>query len=183
MDKINEKFKDDPQRKQQEIFKLYREHGINPFGMLKGCAWMLIQIPIFFALYKLLYSNIDLRGAEFLWVRDLTQPDRLFMLPIQLPLLGDALNLLPLLTGATQMLASKFTTTPPTDEQQAQMQRMMIYMMPFMILIFTYGFPAGLMLYWLVSNMWQVLQQYWVNKHMRPGLQPPAPPAPAKAKA
>ncbi len=168
MDKVNEKYKNDPQRKQQEIFKLYREHNINPFGMFKGCIWLFIQIPIFVALYKLLLQDIDLRGEPFLWFSDLSQPDRLFYLGVSLPLLGSYFNLLPLITAITQMLSSKFMqTSMPTDPQQAQIQKMMIYFMPFFILVLTYRFPAGLMQYWLVSNIWQVLQQLWVNKHMR----------------
>lgn len=162
--KLNEKYKDDPQKKNQEIFKLYREHGINPFGALKGCGWMLIQIPIFIALYKLLYQSIDLRGASFLWVDDLSRPDRLVVLASPLPFIGNEFNLLPLITAGTQVLTSKFTQQPATDPQQQQMQKMMIYGMPVFILFITYHFPAGLMLYWLVSNFWQVLQQTYVNK-------------------
>ncbi len=167
MDKINEKHKDDPRKKQQEVMSLYREHGVNPLGALKGCGWMLIQMPIFFALYKLLYQSIDLRGASWWFVQDLSQPDRLFMLPWNLPLVGDAFNILPLFVAATQMVTSKFTMQTPTDPQQAQMQKMMIYFMPVMILVLTYSFPSGLMLYWMVSNLWQVVQQLWVNKHIR----------------
>ena len=167
MDKINEKHKDDPRKKQQEVMSLYREHGVNPLGALKGCGWMLIQMPIFFALYKLLYQSIDLRGASWWFVQDLSQPDRLFMLPGNLPLVGDAFNILPLFVAATQMVTSKFTMQTPTDPQQAQMQKMMIYFMPVMILVLTYSFPSGLMLYWMVSNLWQVVQQLWVNKHIR----------------
>jgi YidC/Oxa1 family membrane protein insertase len=164
IEKLNEKYQNDPQRKQQELWKLYREHNINPLGMLKGCGWMMVQIPIFVALYRLLYQSIDLRGADFLWVGDLSQPDMLFALPFTLPIIGGWFNLLPLITAVSQMLTSKFMQTPATDPQQVQMQKMMTWMMPFFILIFTYSFPAGLMLYWLVSNFWQVLQQLYVNK-------------------
>ena len=89
------------------------------------------------------------------------------MLPWNLPLIGDAFNILPLFVAATQMVTSKFTMQTPTDPQQAQMQKMMIYFMPVMILVLTYSFPSGLMLYWMVSNLWQVVQQLWVNKHIR----------------
>ena len=178
IDKINEKFKNDAQRKQQEVFKLYKEHGINPLGMFKGCLWMMVQIPIFIALYRLLYQAIDLRGAEFLWVNDLSAPDRLFVFNFSLPILGNEFNLLPFITAITQMLTSKFTQQPATDPQQQQMQKMMIYFMPVFILFITYNFPSGLMLYWLVSNLWQVVQQIWVNKHIRrPQTAPAAAPA------
>ncbi|MCE5228641.1 YidC/Oxa1 family insertase periplasmic-domain containing protein [bacterium] len=182
MDKINEKYKNDPQKKQQEIMKLYKEHNMNPLGMFKGCLWMFIQIPIFFALYKLLYQDIDLRGAPFLWFSDLSQPDRLFSFGVNVPILGMWFNLLPVITAVTQMLASKFTqTTAPSDPQQAEMQKMMVWFMPIFILIITYSFPSGLMLYWLVSNIWQVLQQLWVNKHIH-GAKKPVTPAHAGAK-
>lgn len=176
MDKINEKYKNDPAKKQQEVMKLYKEHNMNPLSMFKGCIWMMIQIPIFVALYKLLYSDINLRGQAFMWFNDLSQPDQIFQFGFTVPLLGwTAFNLLPFITAATQMAASKFTqTSVATDAQQAEMQKMMIYLMPIMILVITYGFPSGLMLYWLVSNVWQVLQQLWVNKHIH-GAKKPAP--------
>lgn len=166
IDKVNEKYKNDPQRKQQEVMKIYKENGVNPLGMFKGCLWMMIQLPIFIALYKLLYQSVDLRGAPFLWVTDLSQPDRLFV--FKASILGySTFNLLPFITAATQMLSSKFSIQPSNDPQQQQMQKMMVYMMPVFILFITYGFPAGLMLYWLISNAWQIVQQIWVNKHIR----------------
>jgi YidC/Oxa1 family membrane protein insertase len=164
IEKINEKYKDDPQRKQQETWKLYRENNVNPLGMLKGCGWMMLQLPIFIGLYSLLYQVIDLRGAPFLWITDLSQGDRLFSWGVTLPLVGSDFNLLPLIVAVTQMLTSKFMQTPATDPQQVQIQKMMTYLMPVMILVFTYRFPAGLMVYWLVSNLWQVVQQVYVNK-------------------
>jgi YidC/Oxa1 family membrane protein insertase len=164
IDKLNEKYKDDPQRKQQEMFKLYREHNINPLGMLKGCGWIMVQMPIFIGLYMVLYQVIDLRGAKFLWIDDLSQADQLFAFGASLPLLGPYFNLLPIIVAVTQMLTSKFMQTPATDSQQAQMQQMMTWFMPWFILLITYRFPAGLMLYWFVSNLWQVVQQVYVNK-------------------
>jgi YidC/Oxa1 family membrane protein insertase len=167
IDKINEKYKDDPQRKQQETFKLYREHNVNPLGMLKGCGWMMVQMPIFIGLYALLYQAIDLRGAGFLWIKDLSRPDQLFAFGMTLPFLGKYFNLLPIIVTATQVMASKFMQAPATDSEQQQMQKMMTYMMPVMILAFTYRFPSGVMLYWFVSNAWQVVQQVYVNKVIR----------------
>jgi YidC/Oxa1 family membrane protein insertase len=187
MDKINEKYKADPQRKQQEIFKLYKEHGVNPFGAFKGCLWMMIQMPIFIGLYYVINNSIELRGAHFLWINDLSQPDRLFRLAGALPLIGNDINLLPLIMAATQILTAKFSMTQSpaaaADPQQAQMQKTMTYFMPVFMLFIFYTMPAGLVLYWTVSNIWQVLQQLWVNKHM-PGLRPqaqPSAPAPKKA--
>lgn len=167
LDKINEKHKDDATKRQQEVMKLYREHNVNPLGMLKGCGWMIIQLPVFFALYKLLSQSIDLRGASFLWIHDLSQPDHLFPLGFTIPLLGgNHFNLLPLLVAASQFLMSKLSMNPSamSDPNQAQMQQQMMYMMPVMMLAMTYSFPSGLALYWLISNTWQIFQQQFVNK-------------------
>jgi len=174
VEKVNEKYKNDPQRKQQELMKLYREHNINPLGMLKGCGFMLIQLPIFIGLYTLLYQVIDLRGAGFLWIDDLSAEDRLFSFGINLPFIGSWFNLLPIIVAVTQMLSAKFMQTPASDPQQVQMQKMMTWFMPLFILAITYRFPAGLMLYWLVSNLWQVVQQVYVNKVIRKPQQTPA---------
>lgn len=163
---INKKHKDDSKKRSEEMMKLYRERGVNPFGMLKGCVWMIIQLPIFFALYRLLYQSFDLRGASFLWIEDLSAPDRLFAFGFNIPLLGDHFNLLPLITAATQMAVSKFSTNPnaAADPNQAAMQKQMMYFVPVMILVMTYSFPSGLVLYWLVSNIWQAFQQLVVNR-------------------
>lgn len=170
LDKLNEKYKDNPTKRNQEMMKLYREHNVNPFGMLKGCMWMFIQLPIFFALYKLLSQDFDLRGASFLWIDDLSKADRLFHLGFSIPLMGDYFNLLPVMTAATQMLVSKLTMNPSavSDPQQAAIQKQMMYMMPVMILVMTYQFPSGLCLYWMISNVWQVVQQRFVNRKIMP---------------
>ncbi len=172
VDKINEKYKDDPTKKNQEIMKLYREHNVNPLGALKGCVWMIIQLPIWIALYRILNQSIDLRGAGFLWIDDLSQPDRLFSLGFQLPLVGEShFNLLPILYAGTQMLVSKLSMAAnPAAAAGNPMQQQMMYMMPVMILFITYSFPSGLVLYWLVSNLWQMGQQRFVNKKI---LRPP----------
>ena len=160
IDELNKKIKD-PAKRQQEMMKLYREHGINPLGFMKGCFWMMIQLPIMAALYRVLYSSIDIRGADFLWVTDLAQADKLFHIG------SFAVNLLPILVCITTFLTTKFTAQVATDPQQAQMQKTMLYVMPVMMLFFTYWLPSGLMVYWLVSNFWQVIQQLYVNKVIR----------------
>jgi YidC/Oxa1 family membrane protein insertase len=166
MDKINAKYKDNPTKKQQEIMKLYREHNINPFGMLKGCVWLFIQLPIFFALYRLLSQSFDLRGASFLWIDDLSEPDKLFAFGFTLPLLGDHFNLLPILMAATQLLVSKLSMNPNAagDPAQQAMQKQMMYMMPVLMMFMLFRFPSGLMLYWTISNVWQLFQQRFVNR-------------------
>jgi YidC/Oxa1 family membrane protein insertase len=163
IDAINDKFKDDPQKRSAEIWKTYREHGVNPLGMLKGCGWMLIQMPIFFALYRLLAGAIDLRGQGFLWIHDLTAPDALFTLPFTLPFIGHNFNILPILMGLSQVFAQRLQSTNVQDPTQKQMATLMPIMFTFML----YNFAAGLSLYWFVSNIWQIIFQVFVNKKVR----------------
>ena len=96
MNELREKYKDDPQRMNQETMKLYKEYGVNPFG---GCLPMLVQIPIFFGFYGMLDKAIELRNSSFLWVHDLSQPDTVFHLG------GIPINILPLVMAATQLVA------------------------------------------------------------------------------
>jgi len=163
IDAINEKYKDDPQKKSAETWKTYREHGVNPLGMLKGCVWMLIQMPIFFALYRLLLGAIDLRGEGFLWIADLTAPDALFMLPFHLPFLGNKFNILPVLMGVSQLFAQRLQSTNIQDPTQKQMATIM----PIMFVFILYNFAAGLSLYWFVSNLWQIVFQVFVNRKVK----------------
>ncbi|MDY0196166.1 MAG: YidC/Oxa1 family membrane protein insertase, partial [Sulfurovaceae bacterium] len=135
--------------------KLYKEHKINPLG---GCLPLLLQMPIFFALYPVLRSSIDLRQAEFFgWITDLSEPDKFWVLPI--------------LMGISMFLQQKMTQVTPSPEdlkkmdekQQAQIQsqKMMMYIMPiFMFFIFK-SLPSGLVLYWMVFNVFQIAQQLY----------------------
>ncbi len=168
LDKINEKYKDDPSKKSQEMMKLYREHNINPFGAMRGCFPMLLQMPIFFALYILLDQAVELRGQSFLWVHDLSAPDRLFALPFSIPFMGNAFNVLPILMAVTQYFTSRLMSTNISDP----MQRQMMYMMPVLFFFITYSMPSGLMLYWTVQNIWQightVLTKRYVATHDSP---------------
>jgi YidC/Oxa1 family membrane protein insertase len=153
VEQINEKYKNDAAKKSQELMKLYREHNINPLGMLRGCFPLLLQLPIFFALYILLDQAVELRGQSWFWIADLSEPDRLLPFGFSLPLLGwDALNILPLLMAATQFITSRMMAANVTDP----MQKQIMVMMPIMFVIFLYMMPAGLMLYWFIQNVWQI---------------------------
>jgi len=164
IDKINEKYKDDAAARNRALMQLWKEHGVNPFGMVRGCVPVLLQMPIFIALYGLLDQAFELRGQAFLWIHDLSLPDRLFAFPgFSLPFLGDAFNLLPLLIGATQIITTRMSMSAATDP--AQRQIMMI--MPIMFVVFLYNFPSGLMLYWVISNVWQIGQQAFTNRIIR----------------
>jgi YidC/Oxa1 family membrane protein insertase len=147
LNELKEKFKDKPQKLQQETMALYREHKINPLG---GCLPMLIQIPVFFALYNVLRSGIEMRFAPFLWIRDLSGPEALLagVLPG-----GWTLNILPLLMAGTQAWQQHLT---PTGGDPAQ-QKMMMFM-PLIMLMFLYSMPSALVLYWTANQVLMIIQ-------------------------
>ncbi len=161
MNEIREKYKNDPKRMQLEMTELYRKHKVNPVG---GCLPMLLQIPVFFALYKVLLVSIELRRAPFmLWISDLSAPDTLFgHIPAMIPLIGGfALGPLPIVMGITMVIQQKMT--PSTmDPKQAKMMMFMPVIFTFMFL----NFASGLVLYWLVNNIFGIAQQFAVNRKM-----------------
>lgn len=139
----------DPRRaqQQQEMMELYKKHGVNPLG---GCLPMLLQIPFFFAFYKVLTVAIEMRGASWLWVQDLSQPEHL------------AIRVLPLATIATQFIMQKMTPVTTADPQQ---QRIMM-LMPLMFIFIFYSVASGLVLYWLTGNVVGIVQQWFFNRSM-----------------
>ncbi|MBP1749091.1 MAG: protein translocase subunit yidC [Deltaproteobacteria bacterium] len=156
--KLQEKYKDDKARLNQELMGIYKSRGVNP---MSGCLPMLPQIPVFFALYKALSGAIELRHAPFLWwINDLSAPEDLFSFTVMgytLPI-----RLLPIIMGVTQVIQQKMTPTSADPMQQK--------MMMFMPIVFTFifwGFPSGLVLYWLVYNVASIGQQYYINKKMK----------------
>ena len=155
MQKIREKYKDDPQRMNQEIMQLYRTQKVNPFG---GCLPMVLQIPVFFALYKVLNSSIAMRHAPFVWwINDLSAPDRL-PVGFNIPYVG-GLPVLTLLMGASMFIQQKMT--PMTgDPRQAKLMLLMPVVFTFMFV----NFPSGLTLYWFVNNVLSIGQQYLLNR-------------------
>lgn len=166
MKELQERFKDDKQRQQQEIMKLYKDEKVNP---LAGCLPMLIQIPIFFALYKVLVLAIEMRHEPFvLWIRDLSAPDpahilNLFgMLPYEVPAGFLAIGPLAVLLGITMWLTFKLNPTTGMDPVQQQM----FAIMPWILMFVMAPFAAGLLLYWVTSNILTVAQQsYLYSKH------------------
>jgi YidC/Oxa1 family membrane protein insertase len=147
MQELKEKYKDNPQRMQQETMLLYRENKVNPMG---GCLPMFIQIPVFIALFSVLRSAIELRFSKFLWIKDLSEPENLFAGAI--PFIG-SLNILPILMAVTMMWQQKLTPTAAATPEQQQQQKMMQVMMPLMMLFFFYTMPSGLVLYWTTSQV------------------------------
>jgi YidC/Oxa1 family membrane protein insertase len=174
MQELRDKYKDDPTRMNQEVMKLYKQYGINPVG---GCLPMMIQIPIFFGLFTMLGQAVELRNAKFLWVKDLSQPDTLFVIPgmgwvpiLGIPGVGLAINILPILMGATQVWLMRMT--PKTGDPT---QRRMMMFMPLIFLFFCYNFAAALALYYTIQNLFSILQFYQNKKQPMPTLEKIAP--------
>ena len=148
---MQEKYKGDPQRSQAEMMKLYKENKVNPMG---GCLPIVVQMPVFFALYAVLANSIAMRGAGFmLWMNDLSVPDTIATVS------GFSLHVLPFLLFVTTILQQKLT--PMSADPR---QKMMGYMMPAVMLFIFYSFPAGLNLYWTVNNILTVAQQWWIHR-------------------
>lgn len=159
MAKIREKYKDDRERMNKELMGLYRTYKVNP---MSGCLPMLIQIPVFIALYAVLSSAIELRHAPFmLWIDDLAAPDRLFSFPFSIPFMDPpyGIPVLTLLMGASMFITQKLT---PTVGDPAQAKIMMF--LPIMFTVMFINFPSGLVLYWLTQNIISIGQQYRINR-------------------
>jgi len=140
---IQEKYKDDKQKASMHMMELYKKEGANPMG---GCLPVLLQIPVFFSIYRVLLNSIELKGAEWiLWIHDLAEMDPYFVLPI--------------LMGATMFLQQKITPNTMTDP----MQQKMFQFLPVVFTFFFLWFPAGLTLYWFINNLFTIGQQYYVN--------------------
>src|SRR4030066_39458 len=158
IDALKEKYKDDKARQNAELMKLYTSQGINPLSSLGGCLPLVIQFPVFIALYDVLLYSIDLRHSSFLWIKDLSSPENLF----NIPGIGIPFRILPLAMGASWYASQKLTPTAAPGVDNMQMK-----MMEFMPLIFTimfWGLPSGLILYWTVSNILSIVQQLYVNR-------------------
>ncbi len=163
VDAINAKYKNvglrDPRKADQnaEVMDLYKKHGVNPMG---GCLPMLVQLPFFFAFYRVLAVSIEMRGATWLWVGDLSQPEHL------------AIRILPIAMIIAQFVQQKMTPNPTADPNQ---QRIMM-LMPLVFGFMFYSVSSGLVLYWLTSNLVGIAQQWFINRSM------PAPPTESAAK-
>ena len=159
MTEIREKHKGDKQKMNQELMALYKTYKVNPMG---GCLPMVLQIPVFFALYRMLYQAIELRHAPFfLWINDLSAPDRLFNFGFSIPFMEPpyGIPVLTIIMGATMLLQQKMSP-PPGDPTQAKMMMLMPVVFTFIFI----NFSSGLVLYWLVNNVLSISQQYYVQK-------------------
>ncbi len=159
---IKEKYKDDKQKLSKETMRLYKEGGVNPLG---GCLPMVLQMPVFLALFNVLRNTIELRRAPFFgWMDDLSRQDVLFELPFSLPVIGSAFSVLPILMGVGMLLQSKIGGSIAGPSSTMTQPKAMTYMMPIVFTFLFYRMPSGLVLYWLVNTVLSVAQQYYINK-------------------
>ena len=179
---LQEKHKGNPQKLNAEMAAFYQKEGYNP---ISGCLPMLLQIPIFFAMYNLFNNHFDLRGAMFIpgWIPDLSVPESVVNFPdgFRLPLLGwTALRALPFIYVGSQLIYGKVTQMPG-QQSNAQM-KMMLYVMPIVFFFILYNMPSGLLIYWIFSNLLTLVQQLIINKYVlaKRG-QPEPPPVPVIA--
>ncbi|MCX7610538.1 MAG: membrane protein insertase YidC [Ignavibacterium sp.] len=154
---LKEKFKDDPQKLNKETMKLYSTYGINPAG---GCLPILLQMPIFIALWGMFQSAIDLRLQPFVWwIKDLSNPDVIYDLGFKIPLFGvQQVSGLALLMGITTFIQQKMTVKDPT-------QKALVYIMPIFLTILFMSFPSGLNLYYFMFNLFSIIQQWYINRN------------------
>lgn len=157
MDKLREKYPDDPQKMNQEMMGMYRKYGINPLG---GCLPMFAQLPIFFGFYSMLLHAVEMRGQSFLWVNDLSQPDTVAHI------MGLPINPLPIVMAITSF--AQMAMMPNTGGDKTQM--MMIKFMPFFFLFICYNFASALALYWTTSNIFSIAQTWLSNRLPEPEL-------------
>ncbi len=156
MEEIKEKYKEDPQKMNQAVWNLYKEYGVNPAS---GCLPIILQMPVMFALYAVLRSNVALRQASFVWwIHDLAIPDIIFHLPFTIPFFGiTAISGLALAMGVTTFVQQKLTVTDPR-------QKGMVYIMPIFLTLVFNGLPAGLNLYYFTFNILSIGQRLWMNR-------------------
>ncbi len=167
--RLQEKFKNDPRRSQQEVLMLYRKKKVNPFS---GCIPLIIQMPFLIGMFDLLKSTYALRGTSFIpgWIDNLTAPDVLFSWNTPIFFIGTEFHLLPLLLAGVMFLQQRFSSKLPKDKStwtdQQKQQRTMSTVMVFAFGLMFYNFPAGLCIYWLSSMILSILQQWYVNRQL-----------------
>jgi len=160
---LREKHKNNPQKLNKETMELYKEHKVNPMG---GCLPMFFQMPIFLGLLQVLWRNVELKGATFLWIKDLSAPDRLIVFSNKLPLIGNELNILPLLMIVIMFLQQKASARnmAVTDEAQRKQQQMMTILFPILFGFIFYKFASGLCLYFTMYYIFSTYSQFKLSK-------------------
>ena len=164
IEEIKKKYQGKPEKLNQEMMALYRKEGVNPVG---GCLPLVLQMPIFFALFELLNNAFDLRGAPFIapWIGDLSAPESLLPFGFTLPLLNwDELRILPFVMLGTTLLQSRISQNPGATQTQ---MKMMMYAMPIFFFFILYSMPSGLVIYWTMQNVLSIAQQLYINDRRR----------------
>lgn len=154
VEELRRTYKDNPQKLNKEIMELYREHKVNPLG---GCLPLILQMPIFFALYQALIRSIALKGAKFLWIKDLSEPDRLFTTPFEF-------NILPIIMAIGMLVQQKMSMSSSGAGTSADQQKLMMILFPIMFGLIFYRMPSGLVLYWLINSMFMLFYQIRVSR-------------------
>lgn len=164
MQKLRELHKDNPQKLNKEMMELYKKYKVNPFG---GCLPILLQIPIFIALYQGLMKSIELKGSAFLWIKDLARPDAA-KLPFTLPFLGNHINILPIIMSIMMVIQQRISSSVQgaMTPEQASQQKIMVIMMPLLFGFLFYAMPSGLVLYWLTNTLLMSAEQMFLNKRL-----------------
>ena len=164
IERIREQYKDNPEKLNAEIMAIYKKEKINPLG---GCLPMLLPFPLLIAFFYLMQSMVELRNTPFLWITDLSSPDKLFVFPVGVPILGGLnFNLFPILMAITSYLSMKIqpSSSAGTSGSAATQMKMMTTIFPLMMLLLFYNFASGLALYWTAQNIFAVAQQFITAK-------------------
>ncbi len=167
INEIQTKYKDKPEKMNQEMAKLYQETGYNP---ISGCLPLLIQFPIIIAMYNLFNNYFEFRGAMFIpgWISDLSKGDTIYSFKFNMPFgMGNELHILPIIYVASQLVFSKVTQATTPGQQNNASMKIMMYGMPIFFFFILYNAPSGLILYWTLSNFLQLVQQLIINKFMK----------------
>ncbi len=163
INQLREQHKNNPQKLNKEIMDLYKEHQINPLG---GCLPLFFQMPVFIGLYQVLWRSVLLKGQSFLWIKDLSEPDRLLTFPTSFPIIGNELNILPIIMMIFMFFQQKLSSKNmvAADPQQAAQQKMMTMFFPFLIGFIFYKFASGLCLYFTVFYIMSTFTQWKISK-------------------
>lgn len=165
INQLKEKYKHDKQRMGKEQMLLFKKYGVNP---MSGCLPMLLQLPVFFALFRTLQLSFEMRQAPFMfWINDLSRPDTLMLLPFSIPFIGNALNILPLIMTGASFAQMKVTPKAPAADPQAQAQQKMMSFMPIMFAFILYHMPSGLTIYWTTSTIFSIIEGVVIRKTIK----------------
>lgn len=160
LEQLKEKHKKDKHKMAQEQMELFKKHGVNP---MSGCLPMILQLPIFYALFRTLQLSFEMRQAPFiLWINDLSQPDRMYIMPFVLPFLGNSINALPIIMTIASVFQMRLM--PKSTDPKAEQQQKLMRMMPILFAFILYHMPSGLVLYWTVSTILSVGEQLLIKR-------------------